>query len=87
MWSSRKNIWLAHIAINGTQTPFKLDTGTEVTAISKEVWQTLGAPTLQPSSKQLFGPAQYPLKVQGQFLVTSPTKGRKLINQSLLSIS
>ena len=47
--------------------PFKLDTGAEVTAISKETWKVLGEPTLQPSDKHLFGPAQQSLSVLGKF--------------------
>ena len=65
--SSRRNTWSTRVTINGTQVPFKLDTGAEVTAISKGTWQILGKPALQPPDKQLFGPAQHRLAVLGQF--------------------
>ena len=67
MSSDRRNVWIAHITINGTRLPFKLDTGAEVTAVSKEAWEMLERPALQPSRQQLFGPAQHPLEVMGQF--------------------
>ena len=34
------------LSINGKQNFFKLDTGAEVTAISKEMWEVLGKPAL-----------------------------------------
>lgn len=74
---NRKNAWISSITINGTKMPFKLDTGAEVTAVSKETWERLGKPTLQPPSKQLFGPAQHPLQVLGQFYCHLTHTGRE----------
>ena len=31
-----KSVWISKVSINGKEIPFKLDTGAEVTAISKE---------------------------------------------------
>ena len=39
--SGRKSVWIVHIAINGTEISFKLDTGAEVTGVSKQVWEAL----------------------------------------------
>ena len=65
--SGRKSVWIVHIAIKGTDISFKLDTGAEVTAVSKQVWEALGKPALQPPRQQIFGPAKDPLEVLGQF--------------------
>ena len=64
---NKKNAWITRIKINGTRLPFKLDTGAEVTAVSKEAWEILGRPALQSAHKKLFGPAQQPLDLLGQF--------------------
>ena len=79
--SGKTNIWIAHIAINGKVMPFKLDTGAEVTAITKGTWQMLGKPALQSPNKQLFGPAQHPLEVLGQFQCHLAHQGREVQHQ------
>ena len=56
--SGRKNVWIVHIVINGTEIPFKLDTGAGVTAVSKQVWEVLGKTALQAPHQQLYGPAK-----------------------------
>ena len=53
--------------LQGETVQFKLDTGAEVTAISTEVHQHIGSPTLSPPSKVLYGPARQTLNVLGQF--------------------
>ena len=73
--SNRKNTWVANISINDQLMSFKLDTGAEVTVISKEAWEILGKPALQSPRQQLVGPAI------GQF---APTRGRKLVSKSSL---
>ena len=55
--------WTSVLTVNGKQIPFKLDTGAEVTAISKKTWEELGQPALKLSDKHLFGPAQQQLAV------------------------
>ena len=42
-----KGVWNTDLFINGKTVTFKIDTGAEVTAISKETWETLGEPDLQ----------------------------------------
>ena len=59
--------WNATIAVNNKQTQFKLDTGAEVTAISKSTHNTIGEPDLMRTSKALYGPAGTSLEVCGQF--------------------
>ena len=66
--TQRSNVWFSTISVNGRKLPFKLDTGAEVTAVSKTTWQEIGKPLLQPPDKQLFGPARRPLEVLGHFL-------------------
>ena len=49
---------------------FKIDTGAEVSAISKEVFKELRGLKLHKPSRILYGPAQQTLKVLGQFKTT-----------------
>ena len=65
----KASCWNAKISI------CKLDTGAEVTAVSKQVYQSLGEQKLQSPTKILYGPSRNPLKVLGQFKT-------KLSNQS-----
>ena len=55
---------------------FKIGTGAEVTAISKETWLTLDEPELNSSNKLLYGPAKKPLKSTGHFYCDISHKGR-----------
>ena len=63
----QETAWLTHIQLNGKQTPFKIDTGAEVTAISRKTHKSLGSPTLDTPSKILYGPSKQPLQVLGSF--------------------
>ena len=65
-------------------TPFKIDTGAEVTAVSKETWHMLGKPALQPANKHLFGPAQQPLAVLDQFSCHLSHKRREVQRQGFV---
>lgn len=60
MSAGERNAWYAAITIDDKDVTFKLDTDAEVTAVSQETWQTLNRPTLQPSNRQLLGPATIP---------------------------
>ena len=55
---------------------FKVDTGTEVTALTEEALSQLGAIQLKSPSKVLCGPDRTPLKVLGQTRVTLTSKGK-----------
>ena len=69
---TNKSAWITDLIINGKKVPFKLYTGAEVTAISKDTWKVLGEPSLQRSDKQLFGPVQQRLSWTS-IVVTFPT--------------
>ena len=69
------SVWISKVNINGKEIPFKLDTGAEVTAISKDTWTVLSEPTLQPPDKHLFGPAQRRLAVLGKIRCHLTHKG------------
>lgn len=73
--------WISTITINGKQLPFKLDTGAEVTAISKNTWKELGEPALKSPDKHLFGPAQQQLVVKGHFTCHLSHNGREAQQQ------
>ena len=45
--------WNTDLFINGKTVTFKIDTSAEVTAISKETWETLGEPDLRSPNKLL----------------------------------
>ena len=79
--TQRSNAWFSTISVNGRKLPFKLDTGAEVTAVSKATWQEIGKPLLQPLDKKLFGPACQPLEVLGHFLGHLTYQGREARHQ------
>ena len=72
-----KGVWNTDLFINGKMVTFKIDTGAEVTAISKETWETLGEPDLQSPNKLLQGPARKPLKTTGHFFCNLSYKDRE----------
>ena len=47
--------WMAQVLVSARKVTFKLDTGTEVTAIADEVHQTLEDATLTKPTKVLYG--------------------------------
>ena len=75
--AQQETVWLTSIQLNGKQTPFKLDTGAEVTAISTDTHQHLGKPILDPTDKTLYGPSRQPLQVVGKFKGAFSHKGRQ----------
>ena len=48
--------WHIRVTVNGKEVVFKIDTGPEVTAISKDVYMAIGHPKLQRPGKILYGP-------------------------------
>ena len=72
--AKQTSAWFATIKLNERQTNFKLDTGAEVTAISKETYRSLQNPQLTPPEKVLYGPSRQPLKALGQFWGHFPHK-------------
>ena len=77
MSTDQNKTWITKITVNGRVITFKLDTGTEVTAISEATWRTLGKPPLGAPNKQLFGPARQALEVMGKFQAYLCYKGRE----------
>jgi hypothetical protein len=74
--NDNKSVWISNVGVNGKEIPFKLDTGAEVTAVSKETWKALGEPTLQQTDKHLFGPVQQRLPVLGKLSCHLSHKGQ-----------
>ena len=60
------NVWTCTIQVNNQDVSFKVDTGAEVTVISKDVSKALGLDALQPPIKNLYGPDQSPFEVVGE---------------------
>ena len=67
--STTTTAWHIRAMINGKEVIFKIDTGAEVTAISKEVYMAIGHPKLQRPGKILCGPSKQPLDVLGHITV------------------
>ena len=57
------------IQVNNQDVSFKVNTGAEVTVISKDASKALGLDALQPPTKKLYGPDQSPLEVVGETTV------------------
>ena len=75
---------MMHIQLQGKQTPFKLDTGAEVTAIGSDLHVHLGSPTMNTPDKVLFGPSREPLKMLGHFLANMAHKSKTAEQQVLV---
>ena len=68
--SAKATAWFADILVGKQRekVTFKLDTGAEVTAVSRETYEKLrNAPPLNTPQRILCGPSRKPLKVLGQF--------------------
>ena len=72
--------WTTKIQLNGQETHFKLDTGAEVTAISRQTLMSLGKQKLDKPEKNLYGPSRTPLQVIGQF-TAKLSRGENTITQ------
>ena len=73
------------LLLNEMETVFKLDTGVEVTAISKSVYENLRDGKLRLSSRSLYGLTCQPLKVVGQFEAPL-ARGQKTTTQTIFVI-
>ena len=62
--------WMTEITANGVKTQFKIDTGAEVTAVSKETFHKLQLGTLAAAQKVLCGLDRRPLHTCGQVTCT-----------------
>ena len=63
------SVWTCTIQVNDQDVSFKVNTGAEVTVISKDASKALGLDALQPPTKKLYGPDQSPLEVVGETTV------------------
>ena len=68
------NFWTTDINVNNVTITFKVDTGAEVTAISKDTLRVLGSPEVTKPSKKLCGPNGQPLSIIGSLTVTMSQK-------------
>lgn len=78
MQTSGERAWFTQVLLFNTQIKFKLDTGSEVTAISLGTYESLKPGKhgrLWQPSKALYGPGNQALNVAGQFDTTLTYKG------------
>ena len=68
--NSKDSPWSVVLTLNGKPTKFEIDTGAEVTAISKKAHKEIGSPTLSPPERTLHGPSNDKLLVKGKFTAT-----------------
>ena len=78
--STDETSWTANIRVNGETMKFKVDTGAEVTAVTKLALTQLGIVQLHPATKTLCGPDRKPLKVLGQTSATLSHCGKSCIH-------
>ena len=57
--------WSVRVIVNGKVVPFVIDTGAEVSAISQEIYEVIGAPQLHRPKRVLCGPGRQTLDVRG----------------------
>ena len=57
--------WSVRVIVNGKVVPFVIDTGAEVSAISLEIYEVIGAPQLHRPKRVLCGPGRQTLDVRG----------------------
>ena len=56
--------------------PFKVDTGAEVTVISEDQWESLDMSGVKPPTKKLHGPDSKPLNSRGELHATLQYRGK-----------
>ena len=81
----RGSPWEVTVSLNDNPTKFEIDTGAEVSVISRKAHQEVGSPTLSPPKKILRGPGNHKLAVKGQF--TAKLKlGNREVEQELFVV-
>jgi len=69
--------WTCHIELNGKTTPFKIDTGAKVSAVSQQTFNsTIPSIPLNKPSKMLHGPNRQSLKTMGSVTVSIAHKDK-----------
>lgn len=81
MTSTPSAVWKKSIGVNGQQVVFKLDTGAAVTAIPKHMYSEKLHGKLSPPNKQLCGPCNVPIAVEGHFAANISHKGSVVTQQ------
>ena len=76
--SSTTTAWHIQVNVNDREVMFKIDTGAEVTAISKDAYKAIGHPKLQRPGKILCSPNKQPLDVVGCITVRLGYKQRSI---------
>ena len=67
------NPWVVTLHLNGHPIHFCIDTGAEVTVISRDVHTRVGSPKLTPPDRKLRGPDSHALSTAGFFTATLST--------------
>ena len=68
-WKLYRIVNLTHNdLVNGVNLKFRIDTGADVTVVSKDIFKLLDDVNVIPSSKILTGPQCDPLNVEGKFI-------------------
>ena len=65
---------MVNVLENGVNIKFRIDTGADVTIISKDIFELLNVVNIMPSSQILMGPQCDPLNVEGEFIVKLETE-------------
>lgn len=78
--SSGEKPWMAEIGLKGSKMTFKIDTGTDVTAIPEQVYISVmqGDKEIKGALKQLYGPGGAKLNVLGSVTETLTYKERSI---------
>jgi len=80
--STTTSPWEVTLTVNGVPILFKIDTGTDVSAISENIFKQLPDVTLTSMDSHLSGPSQHHLQVSGQFtamLKHGPMEAQEII--------
>ena len=67
---SSHNPWAVTLELHGNSIEFCIDTGAEVTVVSKQTYEQIGCPPLLSPDRTLRGPDNHDLPVTGQFRAT-----------------
>ncbi len=71
--------WSVSLQLNGNLVEFQIDTGAEVTVISKHGFEKIGSPHMLPADRTLRGPSRRALPVKGRFSGRLGCNGREVV--------
>ena len=78
--------WMVEVKLNGKPVKFLIDTGAEVTVISKHLLKEIPNISIQPSDRTLRGPSQEKLPAEGRFRVQMKIDERE-VEQDIYVVS